>query len=145
MWCIGQPLPLVPRLDFSIQETTKQMQSNTADVAIRAQRRSANGLYPDWTKPVAVARAASPGYYNGAGSDRVTYRIPANVAALVKSVRAVVHYQSIPPYYLQDRFEIGKINPSTSVLLALLELVDYSNTAAKGWKLPVAQASAGIN
>jgi hypothetical protein len=254
----------VPRLDFSIQETTKQMQSNTADVAIRAQRRSANGLevdvevvnkaghkfpsgvgfrrafieftaldatgkivwgsglsnnrgvlqdtsgktlvtefskrewqphwriissdkqvqiyeartkdlqgllttsffglakqvkdnrlmpqgwrangpYADWTKPVAVAQAASPGYYNGAGNDRVTYRIPANVAASVKSVRAVVHYQSIPPYYLQDRFEIGKNNPSTSVLRALVELVDYSNTAAKGWKLPVAQASAGIN
>ncbi len=254
----------VPRLDLAIQETTKQMQSDTASVAVKSQRRSANGLevdvevvnkaghkfpsgvgfrrayieftafdaqgrvvwasgasnnrgvlqdmtgktlatefskkewqphwriissdkqvqiyevrtkdlqgllttsffglakqvkdnrlmpkgwrgdgpYADWTKPVAVPQTGSPGYYNGAGNDMVTYRIPPALAKSVKSVRAVVNYQSIPPYYLQDRFDVGGKNPSTSVLRALVELVDYSNSPAKGWKLPVAQAIAQVH
>jgi Cytochrome P460 len=100
------------------------------------------GPYASWTAPVAVPVSASPGYYNGAGSDRVTYRIPPATAKLVKQVRAVLNYQAIPPYYLQDRFTIGGNNPSTAQLRALVALVDYSNTPAKGWKIPVAAASA---
>ena len=35
---------------------------------------------------------------------------------------------------------IGGNNPSTATLRALVQYVDYSNTAVKGWKLPVASA-----
>jgi mono/diheme cytochrome c family protein len=103
-----------------------------------------NGPYASWTLPVAVPMNASPGYYNGAGNDLVTYRMPANIASSVRLVRAVLHYQSIPPYYLKDRFDIGGNNPATAQLRALVLNVDYSKTAAKGWKLPVASASAFV-
>lgn len=101
---------------------------------------NANGPYASWTMPVAVPAATSPGYYNGAGSNLVTYRMPAAIAANVKSVRAVLNYQSIPPYYLKDRFDIGGNNPATAQLQALVNLVDYTNTPVRGWKLPVASA-----
>ena len=99
-----------------------------------------NGPYASWTAPLGVSTTQSPGYFNGSGSDLVTYLIPPAIAGNVKNVRAVLNYQSIPPYYLQDRFVIGKGNPATEQLRALTQLVDYSNTAAKGWKLPVASA-----
>lgn len=105
---------------------------------------SPNGAYASWTAPIAVPTTGSPGYYNGSGSDLITYRMPPAVAAQVKTVRATLNYQSIPPYYLQDRFTIGGNNPSTATLRALVQYVDYSNTAAKGWKLPVASAAVAI-
>lgn len=105
---------------------------------------NANGPYASWTTPVAVPTATNPGYYNGRGSDLVTYRLPATIASRVKSVRAVLNYQSIPPYYLQDRFTIGGNNPATAQLRALTDLVDYSNTAAKGWKVQVAMATSVV-
>lgn len=102
------------------------------------------GPYADWTAPLAVPKTGSPGYYDGSGSDLVTYRIPAAIAGKVTTVRAVLNYQSIPPYYLQDRFAIGGDGPATAQLRALVEQVDYSNTAAKGWKIAVATASEAI-
>ncbi len=105
---------------------------------------NANGPYASWTVPVAVPMSASPGYYNGAGSDLVTYRMPAAIASRVKQVRAVLQYQSIPPYYLKDRFDIGGNNPATAQLRALVLNVDYSKTVAKGWKLTVASASRAV-
>jgi hypothetical protein len=56
----------------------------------------------------------------------------------------VLHYQSIPPYYLKDRFDIGGNNPATAQLRALVTNVDYTKTAANGWKLPVASAMRAI-
>ena len=105
---------------------------------------NANGPYASWTTPVAVPTATNPGYYDGTGRDLVTYRMPAAIARRVKSVRAVLNYQSIPPYYLQERFTIGGTNPATAQLRALTDLVDYSNTAARGWKLQVAMATRAI-
>ncbi len=105
---------------------------------------NSTGPYASWTAPVAVPMSASPGYYDGAGSDRVTYRIPAATAKLVKQVRVVLNYQAIPPYYLEDRFTIGGNNPATAQLRALVQLVDYSNTPAKGWKIAVASAAAPV-
>ena len=105
---------------------------------------SSTGPYASWTTPLGVSATQNPGYFNGTGSDLVTYVIPPTVAAKVKQVRAVLNYQSIPPYYLQDRFTIGKGNPATEQLRALTLLVDYSKTAAKGWKLPVASAASVV-
>jgi hypothetical protein len=100
-----------------------------------------NGPYASWTKPVAVPTSGDTGYYDGRGSDRVTYRIPRTISKQVATLNAVLNYQSIPPYYLRDRFEIGGNNPSTAQLRALVENVDYSSTAAKGWKVSIAKAS----
>ncbi len=103
-----------------------------------------NGPFAAWTKPIAVDAVQSPGYFNGAGSDLVTYRIPATIAAQVKVVRAVLNYQSIPPNYLQDRFTIGGNNPATAQLRALTQQVNYNQTAVSGWKLPVASAVSAV-
>ena len=46
-------------------------------------------------------------------------------------VRAVLNYQSIPPCYLKDRFDIGATNPATAQLRALIANVNYSDTAVK--------------
>ena len=58
---------------------------------------SPNGAYASWTALIAVPATGSPGYYNGSGSDPITYRMPPAVAAQVKTVRVTLNYQSIPP------------------------------------------------
>ena len=70
--------------------------------------------------------------------------MPASVAAKVARVRATLYYQSIPPYYLRDRFEVGGNGPATATLKALVANVDYERTAAAGWKLMVGQVDAVV-
>jgi hypothetical protein len=103
---------------------------------------SGQGPYASWTTPIAVDAALSPGYFNGNGSDALVYRVPAGVAARVARVRATLYYQSIPPYYLRDRFEVGGNGPATSTLKVLVTNVHYEQTPAAGWKLMVGQVDA---
>ena len=101
-----------------------------------------SGPYAEWTRPIAVAAPQNAGYYDGRGVDSVTYRVPTTLAGKVARVRATLNYQSIPPYYLKDRFEIGGNGPSTATLKALVSQVDYRNTPAEGWKIQVSRAEA---
>lgn len=103
---------------------------------------SGQGPYASWTAPIAVDAATSPGYFNGNGSDTVIYRVPAALAAEVARVRATLYYQSIPPYYLRDRFEVGGNGAATATLKALVANVRYEQTPAAGWKLMVGQVDA---
>jgi hypothetical protein len=57
------------------------------------------------TAPGGVDKASNPGYFDGSGSDVVTYEVPLdprNRGAV--SVTATIYYQTIPPYYLEQRF-----------------------------------------
>jgi hypothetical protein len=103
---------------------------------------SGQGPYASRTTPIAVDAVASPGYFDGSGSDTLIYRVPAGVAAKVARVRATLYYQSIPPYYLRDRFEVGGKGPATATLNDLVAKVDYEQTPAAGWKLMVGQVDA---
>jgi hypothetical protein len=70
---------------------------------------SLNGRFLKATYPHGDAEH-DPDYTSGKGFDRVQYRIelPADVDVKNVSVRASLYYQNIPPYYLQQRFTIGK-------------------------------------
>ena len=57
------------------------------------------------TRPHGVDKAANPGYFDGSATDVVYYQIPLNVRANQPiTVTASIYYQTIPPYYLQQRY-----------------------------------------
>ncbi|HEX9944256.1 MAG TPA: hypothetical protein VGG03_19770 [Thermoanaerobaculia bacterium] len=80
----------------------------------------------------------------GGGGDALTYAVP--LAALggvaPAGVRVTLYYQSIPPFYLQDRFCTAPAKPDTSRLFFLAGHVNLEGTRAAGWKLQV--VSSGV-
>jgi len=74
------------------------------------------------------------------GCDVVTYRIPLPAAAGHARIRAKLHYQAIPPYYLRDRFSVAL--PDAQRLYQLTSHLDTRGptTAIPGWKLMLTEA-----
>jgi hypothetical protein len=69
------------------------------------------------------------------GSDTVIYRIPLNDKTRgVVTVRAVLYYQATPPYYLNERFNVGK-GPQTKLLAYLTSHLTVERTPIEDWKL----------
>jgi cytochrome c553 len=57
------------------------------------------------TAPVGVDKAANPGFFDGSGTDVVTYEVPLDPRITRPvTVTATIYYQTIPPYYLEQRF-----------------------------------------
>ena len=57
------------------------------------------------TEPHGVPRASNPGYFDGSGSDTVTYEVPLDPRTIGPiTVSATIYFQTIPPYYLEQRF-----------------------------------------
>jgi hypothetical protein len=74
----------------------------------------------------------------GPGGDSLTYAVPVSeIRGEPDAVRARLYYQSIPPFYLQDRYCTAK-GQDTDRLYWLAENLDLSGTPAEGWKLLVA-------
>lgn len=90
--------------------------------------------------------ADDPRYVDGSGSDEVTYRVdlPPGVDPARLRVRATLHYQAIPPYFLRNLFETAPDGPATRRLHHMTSRVDLSGTPIEGWKLPVASASCDV-
>ena len=69
---------------------------------------------PDYCTPGGVTSGTPSGI---AGVDHVLYRIPVSAlnGAKVAKVQVIMHYQTIPPYFLRDRFYDGQTysNPSS--------------------------------
>jgi len=69
---------------------------------------------PDFCTPGGVVNGTPSGI---AGVDHVLYKIPLNAlnGATVAKVQVIMHYQTIPPYFLRDRFYDGQTysNPSS--------------------------------
>ncbi len=66
---------------------------------------SADGPDAEHTAPGGVDPASNPGYFDGSGTDVVTYEVPLdprNTAPV--TVSAAIYYQTIPPYYLEQRY-----------------------------------------
>ncbi|HYG63240.1 MAG TPA: hypothetical protein VEL74_11715 [Thermoanaerobaculia bacterium] len=80
----------------------------------------------------------------GGGGDALTYAVPLNALRGRKpaGVRVTLYYQSIPPFYLQDRFCTTPQRPDTQRLFFLAGHVDLDGTRAEGWKLQV--VSSGV-
>jgi Cytochrome P460 len=84
------------------------------------------------------------GKSGAAGADNITYRIPLNQRTRgIVTVRVTLNYQSIPPYYLQQRFRIGQ-GPETHRLAYLTSHLTLEGTPVEGWKLPLVCASRRI-
>jgi hypothetical protein len=79
----------------------------------------------------------------GGGGDEVIYSAPtAAFKGTPDSVRATLYYQSIPPFYLQDRFCTSPKEPDTSRLFFVAGHVSFDGTRAQGWKLQVVSSGA---
>lgn len=75
------------------------------------------------------------------GSDTLIYRIPLNDKTRgAITVRATLYYQAIPPYYLQERFRLGK-GPETKRLAYLTSHLNVERTPIEDWKLFLVCAS----
>lgn len=79
------------------------------------------------------------------GMDRLIYRIPLNDRTrAVVAVRAVLNYQAIPPYYLKQRFSIGR-GPETKRLGFMTSHLTVEGTPIEGWKLPLVCATRRVD
>jgi hypothetical protein len=99
----------------------------------------AGGPFAEFTGPHGDAER-DPAYIakdgsGSSGTDTVIYRVPLNERTRrVASVRAVLYYQAIPPYYLQERFVTGK-GAETKRLAYLTSHLTVKRTPIEDWKL----------
>ena len=74
-----------------------------------------------------------PDYVTG-GGDTLDYRIPVgDLPDDVAAIRATLHYQATPPFYLQDRFCTGK-GANRDRLYHLSSLLNTADTPIEDWK-----------
>jgi hypothetical protein len=103
----------------------------------------ADGPYAEFTAPHGDAEL-DPEYVNQTGStgaDRIIYRVPLDDRTRgAVSVRVTLNYQAIPPYYLKDRFRIGK-GAETQRLAYFTSHLNVEKTPIESWKLPIASAT----
>lgn len=98
-----------------------------------------NGPWAKETRPD-PRTAEDPDYSNGSGGDSVDYAIPlAGLKGTPASVSATIYYQTIPPYYLRQRFTDSKL-PDTYRLMDMTSRLNVSATPVDGWKLSIAAA-----
>jgi hypothetical protein len=75
------------------------------------------------------------------GIDNLIYRIPLNERTRgIVAIRVTLNYQSIPPYYLKQRFTIGQ-GPETQRLAYLTSHLTLEGSPVEGWKLPLVCAA----
>lgn len=85
--------------------------------------------------------ARDPEYQNGSGKDQLRY-VVRGLASKAARVSVQLYYQSIPPFYQQDRYctaahAAGTPVSDTERLKYLAGQLDLSGTPAEGWKLRV--------
>lgn len=104
--------------------------------------------YLHQTQPENVG--GDPAYANGSGTNVVRYEVPlppgmiAGMNANNLTVKATLYYQSIPPYYLNDRFRQAPNEPATQRLYYLTSNLQTKGTAIENWKFEIAKASQPI-
>jgi len=106
---------------------------------------------PYWTETRPHGTAADDAdYWNGEGADRLRYRIPLASVRGAREVRVAMYYQSVPPYYLAQRFGIRCQNPfagecdETRRLAFLASRLRTQGTPIESWKLRLAGDRRGI-
>jgi hypothetical protein len=92
------------------------------------------------THPVAVG--GDPAYADGSGTNIVRYQIPLSAfTSRNVIVTATLYYQSIPPYFLYDRFSQAPNEPATQRLYYLTSNLQTKGTPIEDWKFRIASAS----
>ncbi len=95
------------------------------------------GAGEDLVREVGASGVGDDPDYVAGGGDTLRYEVPlAGLAGRPASVRATLHYQSIPPFYLQDRFCTAR-GDDTERLYFLAGHLNLQGTAAEDWKLEV--------
>jgi Cytochrome P460 len=95
------------------------------------------------TYPVSVG--GDPAYADGSGTSIVRYEVPLGAfTARNLSVTATLYYQSIPPYFLQDRFSQAPNAPATQRLYYLTSNLQTKGTPIENWKFKIATASEAV-
>jgi len=99
---------------------------------------SLSGEFLEATFPRGEAEHDSD-YRDGKGHDTVRYKVqlPPDVDPKNVSVQARLFYQSIPPYYLNQRFTASK-GDATRRLYYLTSNVNLKGTPMEGWKIAIA-------
>jgi hypothetical protein len=57
------------------------------------------------------------------------------------TITATIYYQSIPPYFLNDRFTQAPNSPATQRLYYLTSNLQTKGTAIENWKFQITQAT----
>ena len=93
------------------------------------------------TFPVKVGN--DPAYANGSGTNVVRYEVslPKGLNPNNLTVKATLYYQSIPPYYLNDRFKQAPNEPATQRLYYLTSNLQTKGTAIENWKFQITSDS----
>jgi hypothetical protein len=84
--------------------------------------------------------AKDPSYTNGSGTSKLRYAVPFSelpkgIDRSKLTVKATLYYQSIPPYYLMQRFEQAPNAPGTQRLFYLTSRLNPVGTKIENWKL----------
>jgi hypothetical protein len=108
-----------------------------------------DGPHAAETKPHGSA-AKDPDYLNGCGCDTIIYKVPLSRIQNAAKVRAQIFYQTIPPYYLRQRFT-DTYDPSTHTaaentqrLMDFIGKLNVKATEIHEWKLLVAGTTRSI-
>ena len=105
-----------------------------------------DGPFAEFTRPHGDAERDAD-YINASGApgvDRIMYRIPINDQTRgAVSVRVTLNYQSIPPYYLNQRFTVGQ-GAETKRLAYLVSHLTVEHTPVENWKLVLVCATRRI-
>lgn len=123
------------------------------DNRLRPRGWNSTGPYAKETAPEGGCTLQDPEYVSNGhplkGVDTVRYQVtlPAGAATKVAKVQATLYYQSIPPYYLNQRFDSAKTGPQRDDSQRLYYLTSHLNVAApkdsagqpflKSWKLRI--------
>jgi len=93
------------------------------------------------TQPVKVG--GEPAYADGSGTNVVRYEVtlPPGLDPTNLTVKATLYYQSIPPYYLNDRFKQAPDQPATQRLYYLTSNLRTKDTAIENWKFAITSSS----
>ncbi|HYL98758.1 MAG TPA: hypothetical protein VEZ90_07365, partial [Blastocatellia bacterium] len=109
---------------------------------------SLTGRYLEATFPEGDARN-DPNYSNGSGISEVWYQVPlselpSGLDMSKVEVRATLYYQTIPPYYLMQRFQEAPTAPGTLRFLYLAAGLRPDHTPIEDWKLKIIGAEAAV-
>lgn len=89
----------------------------------------------DWTIMIKDAKGSVDGWFWAELC--LPHRAPRRRRPSAVTVRASLYYQNIPPYYLRDRFTIGK-GDATRRLYYIASNLNLNDTPMENWKILIA-------
>lgn len=130
------------------------------DNRLRPRGWRSDGPFAQETHPEGGCTLQDPDYVSNGhpltGSDVVHYTVtlPPGTNSQVATVKATLYYQSIPPYYLNQRFDSSKLGPNSEDGQRLYYLTSHLNVQApvdnngqpfmRSWRLQISSDSQSL-